>query len=213
MIRRPPRSTLFPYTTLFRSNLYPTGPLRPTGSSSDSSTLQQSFDVNAIARNFKWPQVWTSDLAIDHQLPWGLLGTLELVYAKDIHAIFMRNADLKPPQGTLAAPDGRPFFGGCMLAQPPAPATNCPAGSGPGGSELTNDGGAGIYVLDNTSKGHSVNVTAQLRKNFASGLSTSIGYSFTDARNQLKSTEIASVLRSEERRVGKECRSRWSPYH
>ena len=23
----------------------------------------------------------------------------------------------------------------------------------------------------------------------------------------------ASVLRSEERRVGKECRSRWSPYH
>ena len=25
--------------------------------------------------------------------------------------------------------------------------------------------------------------------------------------------EYASVLRSEERRVGKECRSRWSPYH
>ena len=25
--------------------------------------------------------------------------------------------------------------------------------------------------------------------------------------------EIASALRSEERRVGKECRSRWSPYH
>ena len=24
---------------------------------------------------------------------------------------------------------------------------------------------------------------------------------------------ITSVLRSEERRVGKECRSRWSPYH
>ena len=25
--------------------------------------------------------------------------------------------------------------------------------------------------------------------------------------------EIASIVRSEERRVGKECRSRWSPYH
>ena len=24
---------------------------------------------------------------------------------------------------------------------------------------------------------------------------------------------VALVLRSEERRVGKECRSRWSPYH
>ena len=27
------------------------------------------------------------------------------------------------------------------------------------------------------------------------------------------STGIPSVFRSEERRVGKECRSRWSPYH
>ena len=26
-------------------------------------------------------------------------------------------------------------------------------------------------------------------------------------------TEFSVVLRSEERRVGKECRSRWSPYH
>src|SRR5437870_211941 len=38
-----------------------TGPVRPTGSSADSSILQQSFDVNAMAQNFKWPQVWTSD--------------------------------------------------------------------------------------------------------------------------------------------------------
>ena len=26
-------------------------------------------------------------------------------------------------------------------------------------------------------------------------------------------TQVEQVLRSEERRVGKECRSRWSPYH
>ena len=32
------------------------------------------------------------------------------------------------------------------------------------------------------------------------------------AREVLKNETIA-VIRSEERRVGKECRSRWSPYH
>ena len=26
-------------------------------------------------------------------------------------------------------------------------------------------------------------------------------------------TEVTAIYRSEERRVGKECRSRWSPYH
>src|SRR2546423_7621812 len=31
MIRRPPRSTLFPYTTLFRSRLIPTDPSGPYG--------------------------------------------------------------------------------------------------------------------------------------------------------------------------------------
>src|SRR5260370_6286200 len=33
-------------------------------------------------------------------------------------------------------------------------------------------------------------------------------------KNQLsEQIETANVVRSEERRVGKECRSRWSPYH
>ena len=31
------------------------------------------------------------------------------------------------------------------------------------------------------------------------------------AREQLR--RVAAIKRSEERRVGKECRSRWSPYH
>lgn len=160
-------------------NLFPASgaPQRPTGSPADSSTLAQSFDVNAVNPNFKWPQVWTTDLAVDHQLPGGLLGTLEVVYGKDIHAIIMRNADLRAPVSNLPAPDGRPYYGG--------------AGNNSLNPSL---GGAGIYVLDNTSDGHSLNVTGQLRKNFESGLSASIGYSFTDARNNLKSTEIASVL-------------------
>src|SRR2546422_3426664 len=35
MIRRPPRSTLFPYTTLFRSHLRPVLGLRPPGARMD----------------------------------------------------------------------------------------------------------------------------------------------------------------------------------
>src|SRR5437868_13660976 len=35
----------------------------------------------------------------------------------------------------------------------------------------------------------------------------------TDNRCAVCTTVMADVQRSEERRVGKECRSRWSPYH
>ena len=34
-----------------------------------------------------------------------------------------------------------------------------------------------------------------------------------DINLRLPANEITAFIRSEERRVGKECRSRWSPYH
>src|SRR3712207_8823647 len=39
------------------------------------------------------------------------------------------------------------------------------------------------------------------------------GYTFEDEINDNKIVRGALAMRSEERRVGKECRSRWSPYH
>ena len=41
-------------------------------------------------------------------------------------------------------------------------------------------------------------MTAQLRKTWASGLSLGTSYTFLEAKNNLKSTEIASVLFSEQ---------------
>jgi hypothetical protein len=134
----------------------------------------RSFDLNASDPDFKWPQVWTTSLAIDHQLPWGLLGTLEAVYGKDINAVFVRNADLKAP--TRRLPDGRPYYGGS------------------GANELNPDGGAGIYVIDNTSEGYNYSIAAQLRKRFDFGMNASLGYAYLVAKNVMQSTEIASVL-------------------
>ena len=160
-----------------------TGVAQVVTSASRDAVLQQSFDVNAMVSDFKWPQVWTTNVAIDQRLPGDLLGTLEFIYGKDINAIFMRNADLVAPVGTLPAPDGRPFFGSVAAFD--------------GLNELNADGGAGIYVIDNSSRGHNVSVTAQLRKSFDFGLNSSLAYTFTEAKSLLKSTEIASVLFSE----------------
>ena len=38
-------------------------------------------------------------------------------------------------------------------------------------------------------------------------------YTNADDPNRVEHAELAWSERSEERRVGKECRSRWSPYH
>ncbi len=134
----------------------------------------RSFDLNAMDPDFKWPQVWTTNLAVDHLFDNGLLATLEFVYGKDINAIYVRNADLVAPVRTL--PDGRPYFGGA------------------GANELNPDGGSGAYVIDNTDEGYNFNITAQLRKNFGNGLRANLSYTYLKAKNVMKTTEIASVL-------------------
>ncbi len=145
---------------------------------SGESTLQQSFDLNAMVDDFKWPQVWTTNFAIDKMLPYKILGTFEVVYGKDLNAIYMRNADIDVPERYLN--DGRPYFGAATGTHEL--------------NELYPGEGAGVYVIDNTNEGYNLTITTQLRKEFEFGLSTSIAYTYLEAKNNLKSTEIASVL-------------------
>ena len=141
----------------------------------DGAVLQQSFDLNAVVEDFKWPQVWTTNLGIDQRLPGGFIATLEGIYGNDRNAIVMRNFDLGEPTRFLQQ-DGRPYFGAAE-----------------GENELNPDG-AGVYTLDNTNEGYNLNLTAELQKEFDFGLNASVAYSYTKAESQLKTTEIASAL-------------------
>src|SRR2546426_2037313 len=62
MIRRPPRSTLFPYTTLFRSNLFGE---RPNSRTAPTSGTAPAFvaTMNSVSRsNFVRSEEHTSEL-------------------------------------------------------------------------------------------------------------------------------------------------------
>jgi len=158
-------------------NLYPN--VEEQIKTSDDAILQTSFDLNAMAKDFVWPQVWNTNIAVDQMFPANFLFTLEFLYGKDLNAIYLRNADLAPPIRYLS--DGRPYYGGDLP-------------NGNGVHELNPDGKAGVYVIDNDSKGYNYSITAQLRQSLDFGLSWGLAYTFMEAKSLLKSTEIASVL-------------------
>ncbi|MFZ1291397.1 MAG: carboxypeptidase regulatory-like domain-containing protein [Melioribacteraceae bacterium] len=139
----------------------------------DNSILKQSYYLNAMAEDFTWPQVWTTNLAFDYKLPYEILGTLEAIYSKDINSVYVRNANLGLPLRNLA--DGRPYYGGAVAD-----------------SDQSLDGGA--YVIDNSDEGYNFSITAQLRKQFEVGLSTSLAYTYLDSKNIMTTTEIAATL-------------------
>jgi hypothetical protein len=142
-----------------------------TSTRCDEAVLQQSFFLNAFDPDFKWPQTWVNNVAVDSRLPGDMIGTLEVIYGKDINAITVSDYDLGLPTG-VSPVDGRPIFGDRLNPSAIFP-------------------GSCICVIGNTSKGWNLNVTAQLRKSFESGLAFMAAYSYTDARNGQKSTEIA----------------------
>ncbi len=120
-----------------------------------------TFSINAATPNFKFPQVWRTNIAIDQKLPFGVIGTAEFVYTKDINAIYFRNANLSNSVGKIAG-DGRPLY-----------STN----------NIVNPSVQQAIVLDNTNKGYSWSLTGQLQKTFSKGFYAAAAYTYTDSRD------------------------------
>ena len=65
--------------------------------------------VNYFDKDFKFPQVWKADVAVDRDLPHGFLGTFEVLYSRTANAMLIRDRNI----GAVAsyARDGRPIYG------------------------------------------------------------------------------------------------------
>ncbi|MDB5232839.1 MAG: hypothetical protein JWN76_3644 [Chitinophagaceae bacterium] len=142
------------YNTTLSPALFPTvgGTVVPTGA------------YALLAKKFKFPQVWRTDLAIDHQFGKGWGVTLEALYTKDINAVYMFNANQKLPDATVNLGGGvtRPSFSSAAARKLNAPSGNA-------------------VVLDNTKLGHAFSFTAQINKSFTKGLYGSLAYTYTEA--------------------------------
>jgi outer membrane receptor protein involved in Fe transport len=112
--------------------------------------------------NFRFPQVWRSNLAAEKSFGNGFNATVEAIYTKNINDVWMRNANLRNPDTVFAGPDNRPRY------------TSSPR---------LNSNIASAIVLENTSLGGFLNLTAQLSKSFAGGFYGSIAYTYTLAEN------------------------------
>jgi TonB-dependent receptor-like protein len=75
-------------------------------SSVSSSAL---MTVNYFDKNFKFPQVWKFDFAVDHELPYGILGTFEAIYSVSSSTLLIRDRNIGGIRGFTTG--GRPIYG------------------------------------------------------------------------------------------------------
>ncbi len=139
-----------------------------------------------ISNDFKMPQTWKSSLAIDAKLPFGLKGTLEGIYNKDLNTAFFVNEGLKGavPLNIAGYPDNRMVY----------PVTTSTTNALKYYQTVSSDGktittgspvgnGVSPIVLENRNKGYYYSLTAKLEKTFTKGFTGMIAYTRSDAKN------------------------------
>ncbi|MGI4022423.1 MAG: carboxypeptidase regulatory-like domain-containing protein [Janthinobacterium lividum] len=149
------------------ANLFP----QTVGTAIPTSTV-------VIDRNFKFPQVFRADLAVEKNIGNGFLLTGEALFTKDINAVRMRNVNLKTATGILNdSPDmSRVRYVGT--------GTNNAVTAV---DRLIYPNLATVVALENTNKGYSAVLTAQISKRFDSGFYTSLAYTYTVAKEAFAS--------------------------
>ena len=116
-------------------------------------------EVNLVTPDFKVPQVFRNNLAVDFKLPYGINATIEGIYSKTLNNVNYSDINIKSSTAVISpslstGADNRTAYSAKV-----------------DGTNFTN-----AILLSNTSKGYTASLTGQLQKTFDSGLSAMVAY-------------------------------------
>ena len=138
-------------------------------------TLPSTFDLALTDQNYKFPQVWKNNLAIDQKLPWlGLVASVELLYNQTLNAVHYYNANLKAPVGKLGGVDNRDLYGGTDA------------------TVRVNNNVSMAAVLTSRNGAYNRSATFKLEKPAAKGLWGYVAYTAAKAEDYMSAGSIAS---------------------
>ena len=117
-----------------------------------------SYFYQMVDPDYKFPQVWRTNLGLDHKYDNGLIVSADVSYTKDINGAHVQNWGLTEPSGTLVGVDNRPYY------------TDA--------DKINN-----AYVFTNSDKGRIWNASFKAQKTFDNGLYTMLAYSYLDSKD------------------------------
>src|SRR5699024_5311570 len=160
-------------TDAFGPGFFSPDPNNQPSPTDEGSSLEgiSTSEVNLLTKDFQYPQSLKFNLAIDQELPFGVVGTLEGVYSKMMNEVKFRNINLQQ-QGTSI--NGRPIYGDLYF--------DSDYGNTSGSTNRVDpENFTNAILLDNTSKGYQYSITGELKKQFESGFRASIAYTYNRA--------------------------------
>lgn len=145
-----------------------------------------SVDLAVTNSDFKFPQTWRSNIAVDRKIGLGFVATGEFIYNRDVNGMDYINANLPVAQASFAGPDNRPRWVGtaCGSGTPTACVNRI---NNVAGNQITNN-----IVLLNQDVGRSWNAAVSVSRPMTHGITFKSAYSYGESRNTVDPGSIAS---------------------
>jgi len=137
-------------------------------------TLPSTFDLAFTEENYKFPQVWKTNIAVDQKLPFGFIGTAEFITNKNLNAVHYYNANLGVPTGVFAGVDQRAKYAGTDAGV------------------RVNGNVSNAIVLANSNDTYFNSLTLKLEYPYQKGLFGSFAWTVSDAQDYMSAGSIAS---------------------
>jgi hypothetical protein len=129
-----------------------------------------TYELALTDPDFKFPQLWRTNVALDHRLVGGWTGTAEFIYNRDVNGLYYINANLPVAGGAFTGPDARPRYTAGNRIH----------------ANVQN-----AVVLKNQNDGRSWNVSGALERTLRSGLWVKSAYSYGETENTVDPGSIA----------------------
>ncbi len=163
----------------------------------------KTTEIDLTDKDFKMPQVFRADLALDRELPMGFVATIEGLYTKSINDIVYQDINLAGPQsnggltpGGHLVGDARPVYGVYSTSSRTFTAKKLSDQLAASVQRFTN-----VILMKNTSEGNQYYLTLQLVRPLApDGWSTNFSYTYGQSKdlNSVLSSQAISQWRFNE---------------
>jgi hypothetical protein len=131
-----------------------------------------SYELALTDPDFKFPQVWRSNIAVDRRLPWNVTGTAEFLYNRDVNGVYYINANLPAAQSAFTGADTRMRWTSNRI-------------NNVTGNQVTN-----ATVMKNQDVGRSWNMIFSAKKNAQWGM-VQAAYNYGESKNTVDPGSIA----------------------
>jgi Carboxypeptidase regulatory-like domain len=146
-----------------------------------------SYNIATTEKNFRFPQVLRANLAVDQNIGWGMIGSVEFLFTQSLSNVYYYNANLRTPTATFSGPDTRPRF----------PTFNTTTGAVLTGSAFNNAARINSKITDATvlksgPYGGSFMTTFKIEKPIRSkGLGFMLAYTYSTVKDYISAGSIA----------------------